>query len=279
MPREPVPITIIEPTAPWRLPDLRQIWAFRDLLLLLIRRDFTVRYRQTLLGPAWLLLQPLALTGVFTLIFRVFAAMPTEGRPAVLFYFSGLIGWTYTAQVLAATAGTFVNNSSLFSKVRFPRLIMPLAAGASGLFAVVLQLLLLGAIMAAIGEPLFGWRLLILPVLMIAFACLAWGVGLWIASSTAKYRDLSIATPFLLQLWLFATPIIYPLSSVPQDWRLAVALLNPLAPLIEALRWILIGAGSVEPLPLAVAAVEIAIILLTGAMLFQRVERTVVDTV
>jgi lipopolysaccharide transport system permease protein len=279
MPREPVPVTIIEPTAPWRLPDLGQIWAFRDLLLLLIRRDFTVRYRQTLLGPAWLLLQPLALTGVFTLIFRIFAAMPTQGRPAVLFYFSGLIGWTYVAQVLAATAGTFVGNSSLFSKVRFPRLIMPLAAGASGLFAVVLQLLLLGAIMAAIGEPFFGWRLLILPVLMLAFAGLSWGVGLWIASSTAKYRDLSIATPFLLQLWLFATPVIYPLSSVPQDWRLAVALLNPLAPLIEALRWILIGAGSVEPLPLAVAALEIAIILLTGAMLFQRVERTAVDTV
>jgi lipopolysaccharide transport system permease protein len=279
MPQEPVPVTVIEPTPPWRLPDLKQIWAFRDLLLLLIRRDFTVRYRQTLLGPAWLLLQPLALTGMFTLIFRVFASMPTQGRPAVLFYFSGLIGWSYIAQVLAVTASTFVSNSSLFSKVRFPRMIMPLAAGCSALFAVALQLLVLGAILASFGEAFPGWKLLLLPVLLLGFAALAWGIGLWIASSTAKYRDLSIATPFLLQLWLFATPIIYPLSSVPDGWRLALALLNPLAPLIEALRWVLIDAGSVEPLPLAVAALEIAVILLTGALLFQRVERTVVDTV
>ena len=277
MPQEPV--TVIEASPPWRLPDLKQIWAYRDLLRLLIRRDFTLRYRQTLLGPAWLLLQPLALTGIFTLIFRVFALMPTDGRPAVLFYFSGLIGWTYTAQVVAATATTFVSNSALFSKVRFPRLIMPLAAGSSGLFAVALQLSTLGAIMAVMGEAFPGWKLLLLPFLMLALAGLAWGVGLWIASSTAKYRDLSIATPFLLQLWLFATPIIYPLSSVPEAWRLSLALVNPLAPLIEALRWTLIGAGSAEPLPLAVAALEICIMLATGAVVFQRVERTVVDTV
>ena len=276
MPQEP--ITIIEASPPWRLPDLKQIWAYRDLLRLLIRRDFTLRYRQTLLGPAWLLLQPLALTGIFTLIFRVFALMPTDGRPAVLFYFSGLIGWTYTAQVVAATATTFVSNSALFSKVRFPRLIMPLTTGSSGLFAVALQLSTLGAIMAVMGEA-FRMKLLLLPFLMLALAGLAWGVGLWIASSTAKYRDLSIATPFLLQLWLFATPIIYPLSSVPEAWRLSLALVNPLAPLIEALRWTLIGAGSAEPLPLAVAALEICIMLATGAVVFQRVERTVVDTV
>ena len=156
---------------------------------------------------------------------------------------------------------------------------MPLATGSSGLFAVALQLSTLGAIMAVMGEAFPGWKLLLLPFLMLALAGLAWGVGLWIASSTAKYRDLSIATPFLLQLWLFATPIIYPLSSVPEAWRLSLALVNPLAPLIEALRWTLIGAGSAEPLPLAVAALEICIMLATGSVVFQRVERTVVDTV
>ena len=233
-----VPVTIIRPSPGWRLPDPALLWRYRDLLMLLIQRDFTVRYRQTLLGPAWLLLQPLALTGMFTLIFRGFALFPTGGRPAALFYFSGLIGWNYVSQLVAATGGTFVSNAALFGKVQFPRLIMPLASACSGLFAVVLQLIVLGIMIAATGEPWLVWRLLLLPVLFLGMATLALSLGLWIASSTAKYRDLSIATPFLLQLWLFATPIIYPLSSVPEAWRPMLAMINPLAPLIESLRWI-----------------------------------------
>ena len=279
MAREEAPVTVIRPSPAWRLPDPALLWRYRDLLRLLIRRDFTVRYRQTLLGPAWLLLQPLALTGMFTLIFKIFALFPTDSRPAVLFYFSGLIGWSYAAQVVASTGGTFVSNAALFGKVQFPRLVMPLASACSGLFAVALQLAVLGLLIAATGEALPGWRLMLLPFILLAIALLALAVGLWIASSTAKYRDLSIATPFLLQLWLFATPIIYPLSSVPEAWRATVALLNPLAPLIETLRWILIGAGSPEPLWLLVAVIEITVLFLIGALLFQRVERTVVDTV
>lgn len=279
MKREEVPVTVIRPSPAWRLPDPALLWRYRDLLLLLIRRTFTLRYRQTLLGPAWMLLQPLALTGMFTLIFKIFALLPTDGRPAVLFYFSGLIGWSYASQIVASTAGTFVQNADLFSKVQFPRLIMPLATACSGLFAVVLQLAVLGFLIAAIGEALPGWRLVLLPFILLAIAALALALGLSIASSTAKYRDLSIATPFLLQLWLFATPIIYPISSVPEAWRSALALLNPLAPLIEALRWVLIGAGTFEPLWLMVTAIEIAALFLIGALLFQRVERTVVDTV
>ena len=198
-------------------------------------------------------------------------------RGALPFTCSSRGGGLAVAALLAAVGAFFVSGalSLRFGDVALPgpgflpfALGLALMALAAAVFAVTLREPRVASVVE-LGHP---------PVL-IAFACLAWGVGLWIASSTAKYRDLSIATPFLLQLWLFATPIIYPLSSVPQDWRLAVALLNPLAPLIEALRWILIGAGSVEPLPLAVAALEIAIILLTGAMLFQRVERTVVDTV
>src|SRR5688500_17248777 len=123
MAAEPAPVTVIRPGKAWRLPNLREIWSFRDLLLLLIRRDFTLRYRQTVLGPIWLLLQPLALTGIFTLIFKAFALLPTGGRPAVLFYFSALIGWSYAAQIVASTAGVFINNASLFAKVWFPRLV------------------------------------------------------------------------------------------------------------------------------------------------------------
>ena len=279
MKAEHAPPTVIEPSPAWSLPDLRLIWRFRDLLLLLIRRDFTLRYRQTLLGPIWLLLQPLALTGMFTLIFKIFATLPTEGRPAVLFYFSGLIGWSYAAQIVGATGGTFISNAVLFSRVWFPRLVMPLAAACSGLLAVVLQLGLLAALLAATGEPGPGWRVLALPAIFLLIGMLSLAIGLLIASSTAKYRDLSVATPFLIQLWLFATPIIYPLSSVPEGWRTALALLNPLAPLIEALRWSLIGAGSVEPLWLAAAAVGACLLFLAAAILFQRVERTVVDTV
>ena len=279
MAQDELPITVIRPSPAWRLPDPKLLWRYRDLLSLLIRRNFALRYRQTLLGPAWLLLQPLALTGMFTLIFKTFALLPTDGRPAVLFYFSGLIGWSYASQIVSATAGTFIHNADLFGKVQFPRLIMPLSNACSGLFAVMLQLALLGLMIAAIGESLPGWRLLLVPFLLLAIAALALAVGLWIASSTAKYRDLSIGTPFLLQLWLFATPLIYPLSAVPEAWRSTLALLNPLAPLIETLRWVLIGAGSVEPSWLFIAVVEIAALLLIGALLFQRVERTVVDTV
>ncbi len=279
MTREEIPVTVIRSSPAWRLPDPALLWRYRDLLLLLIRRTFTLRYRQTLLGPAWMLLQPLALTGMFTLIFKTFALIPTDGRPAVLFYFSGLIGWTYASQTVASTAGTFIHNADLFGKVQFPRLVMPLAAACSGLFAVALQLVVLGLMIAAIGEALPGWRLILLPFILLAIATLALALGLSIASSTAKYRDLSIATPFLVQLWLFATPIIYPLSSVPEAWRSTLALLNPLAPLIEALRWVLIGAGTLEPLWLIVAAIEIGALFLIGALLFQRVERTVVDTV
>jgi lipopolysaccharide transport system permease protein len=274
-----VPVTIIRPSPGWRLPDPVVLWRYRDLLLLLIQRDFTVRYRQTLLGPAWLLLQPLALTGMFTLIFKGFALFPTDSRPAALFYFSGLIGWSYASQIVASTGGTFVSNAALFGKVQFPRLVMPLASACSGLFAVALQLIVLGIMIAATGEAIVFWRLLLLPFVFLAIAALALSLGLWIASSTAKYRDLSIATPFLLQLWLFATPIIYPLSSVPEAWRSILAILNPLAPFIESLRWILIGTGSIRPLWLVTAMIETAVLFLIGALFFQRVERTIVDTV
>jgi lipopolysaccharide transport system permease protein len=275
----PEQVTVIQPSRAWRLPDPRLIWRFRDLLILLIRRDFTVRYRQTLLGPIWMLLQPLALTGMFTLIFKLFASLPTEGRPAVLFYFSGLIGWSYASQIVGSVAGTFINNAFLFSRVWFPRLVMPLATACSGLFAVALQLALLAVLLIVTGEPGPGWRVLALPLALPLIAMLSLAIGLLIASSTAKYRDLSVATPFLIQLWLFATPIIYPLSSVPDGWRTALALLNPLAPLIEMLRWSLIGSGTVEPLWIAAAAIETLVLLLGATVLFQRVERTVVDTV
>ncbi|HEX6102794.1 MAG TPA: ABC transporter permease [Alphaproteobacteria bacterium] len=275
----PEQVTVIQPSRAWSLPDPRLIWRFRDLLILLIRRDFTVRYRQTLLGPIWMLLQPLALTGMFTLIFKLFASLPTEGRPAVLFYFSGLIGWSYASLIVGSVAGTFINNAFLFSRVWFPRLVMPLATVCSGLFAVALQLALLAVLLIVTGEPGPGWRILALPLAVVLIAMLSLAGGLLIASSTAKYRDLSVATPFLIQLWLFATPIIYPLASVPEGWRTALALLNPLAPLVELLRWSLIGSGTVEPLWIAAAAIETLILLLVAAVLFQRVERTVVDTV
>ncbi len=279
MSTDETPVTVIKASARWRLPDPRLIWPHRDLLLLLIRRDFTVRYRQTLLGPLWLLLQPLALTGIFTLVFKLFALMPTDDRPAVLFYFSGLIGWSYATQIITSTSGTFIHNAHLFTKVHFPRLIMPLASACSGLLAVALQLALLAVLTVATGEPVPAWRLLLLPVILVLIAVLALGIGLWIASTTAKYRDLSVATPFLLQLGLFATPVIYPLSAVPDEWRQMLALANPFAPLIEALRWTLIGAGSLEPVWLAVAALEAVAIFLTGALIFHRVERTAVDTI
>ena len=275
----------IEARRGWLRVDWRELWEYRDLLFVLVRRDFLAKYKQTVLGPLWFILQPLLSTLVFTVVFNKVAGIGTDGIPPVLFYLCGLLSWGYFSQNITTGSVTFTANAHLFGKVWFPRLVVPIATVVSNLVALGLQFavfLLFFAWFAIRGEPVhIGVQcLLIIPLLLITGA-LSLGLGLLISASTAKYRDLSHLTPILLQLWLFATPVIYPLSKLTGgDGRWAwIAWANPMAPVVEGFRFALLGKGTWEGPMLAVSAVVTVLLLLLGVVAFSQAERTVADSV
>jgi lipopolysaccharide transport system permease protein len=283
-PPSTAPVThVVAPNRRWLRFDPGELWDRRDLLFLLFRRDFVSRYRQTLLGPAWHVLQPLALALVFTVVFGRVAAIPTEGAPGILFYLAGLLGWNACSHSLQATSSTFGSNADLFGKVYFPRLVVPLAAVLTSVVALGLQLGVFLLMLAGYkllgpgGEYGIQWSALWLPLLALEAAALGLGVGLWISSVTARYRDVKHAMPFLMLLWMFLTPVIYPLSRVPPEYQ-AIALANPVAPVVEAFRHALLGAGRVAPVALGGSIASTLLLLVSGVLIFQRTERTVVDT-
>ena len=274
----------IEPRTGWLRVDWRELWEYRDLLLVLVRRDFLAKYKQTVLGPLWFILQPLLNTLVFTIVFNKVAGIETGGIPPLLFYLCALLPWGYFAQNVTTGAATFTNNAHLFGKVYFPRLIVPLSAVLSNLFALGLQFavfFIFAGWYALRGEAVyFGPAILLsLPLLLIT-AALSLGLSLLISSSTAKYRDLSHLTPILIQLWMFATPVIYPLSKlIGGDGRWAwIAWTNPMASVVEGFRFSLLGRGLWHGPMLCVSALASAIILVLGVMAFSRAERTVTDS-
>jgi len=275
----------IRPNQSWLRVDLRAIWEFRDLLGLLVRRDFVARYQQTALGPAWAIVQPLAMTFVFTLVFGKFAGISTGGFPPILFYLSSLLTWNYHAQTFQLTAATFTANAELFGKVYFPRLVVPLAVMLSNLIALLFEATIFSLFwcyykfFTAAGVH-FGTdaRVLLAPLLLIHVATVSVGSGLIVASCTAKYRDLRHVLPLIVQVWLYLTPVIYPLSKVPARWQWVMAL-NPLAPLVETMRYLLLGRGDVQPGQYLCSAAIAAFLLIVGVMMFQRTERTFIDTV
>lgn len=275
---------VIEPNRSWLSIDWRALLEFRDLLGLLVRRDFVSKYKQTVLGPAWFVLQPLLMTVVFTIMFDRVARISTDGVPPTLFYLCGLLGWNYFSQNLTAASGTFTNNATLFSKVYFPRLIVPLSIAVSNLFAFALQAVTffafyIGFKITGAGASLhLTWAALLVPALVLQTAALSLGASLWIAALTAKYRDLVHLTPFLVQLWMFASFVIVPLSVVPARWHW-VAQLNPMAAVVEAFRLCLLGAGTITPASVGISVAITLVVLFSGVFIFQRTERTFIDTV
>ena len=275
----------IRPNQSWLRIDLRALWEFRDLLALLVRRDFVARYQQTALGPAWAIVQPLVMTLVFTIVFGKFAGISTNGLPPVLFYLCGLLAWNYHAQTFQLTAGTFTNNAELFGKVYFPRLIVPFAIVLSNLIAFAIEAAIFAAFwvyykfFTAAGLE-FGAdaRLLLAPLLLVQVAAVSAGSGLIVASCTAKYRDLRHALPLIVQVWLYLTPVIYPLSKVPGRWQWLMTL-NPLAPVVETMRLLLLGRGGVATGQYLWSLGIAALLFFAGVMIFQRTERTFIDTV
>ena len=276
---------VIRPTRGWVHLNLADIWRYRDLLLILVHRDFVAKYKQTILGPAWFILQPLLMTVVFTVIFGTVINIPTDGLPPVLFYFAGLLGWNYFAQTFQNTSGTLVNNAGLFGKVYFPRLIVPLAAVISNCMAFALQLATFLCIWAYFkiftgAGATFGVSLAIvwLPLILLQIAALSFGVGLWLSAMTAKYRDFTFLSSFIIQIWMYATPVIYPLSQIPEKWRW-LAVLNPMAMPVETIKYMFLGQGLVIPAYLAVSVAITLLLLLSGVLVFNRIEKTFVDTV
>ncbi len=265
--------------------DLRlvELWKYRDLVLLFVRRDFVALYKQTILGPLWYLIQPLLTTITFTVIFGQIASLPTDGLPQFLFYMSGTVIWAYFADCLNKTSNTFVQNANLFGKVYFPRLAVPVSILLSNLVMFAIQFaffLLFVAFFALRGSeirPHWGW-VAFSPILVVGMAGLGLGFGLIISSLTTKYRDLRFLVQFGVQLLMYATPVIYPVSSIPAQWQWLI-LANPMTPIIEAFRLAYLGAGTVDTLYLIYSFGFMLVVVFAGAMIFNRVEQTFMDTV
>jgi lipopolysaccharide transport system permease protein len=276
---------IVEPSHGWLNLRWSELWAYRDLLVLLVQRDFISRYKQTILGPLWFILQPVLTTAIFAVVFGRVAGIPTDGIPGPLFYLCGLLGWNYFSQNVTTAGATFVNNSHLFGKVWFPRLLMPISVVIANLVSFALQFLpfiafalyyRLQPATAHAVQP--DWRILLAPLPLLHLALLSLGVSLWISASTAKYRDLVHLTQYLIQLWMFATPIIYPLSQAHDKWAWVIHL-NPVSVPIEMFRICLLGHGSVGQSEVCLSLLVTLVLVTTGLAAYQRVERTVVDCV
>jgi lipopolysaccharide transport system permease protein len=276
--------TIIQPNQSWLRIDWAQLWEYRDLLGLLVHREFASKYKQTILGPAWFILQPLMTSLVFTVFFGRVAKVPTDGLPPVLFYLCNQLGWNYLQQNLTTGGAIFTTNAYLFGKVYFPRLVMPIAVVLSNLFACVLQLASFLVIFAGyyLLEPgvhiHFTVAVLLLPFLFILTGALSLGVCLWMSALTAKYRDLTQVLQLIIQLWMIASPVIWSLSTLPVKWRWA-AEINPMTAILEAFRLCLLGTGTLTNESVIMSVAGTVLLLVTGILVFQRTERTFIDTV
>jgi len=275
--------THIRPNTSWFSIDWKEIIEYRDLLWFLVLRDFTAIYKQSILGPIWFVLQPLATTVVFTVIFGSIAKIGTDGLPPFIFYMSGTVLWNYFQGVMNGVSGALIGNAGVFSKVYFPRLVVPLSLVVSNLGQFALNFLMfIGFYLyyyyftAANIHPSFWIGLL--PVLVIQCAAIGLGVGLWLSALTVKYRDLRFALPFLAQLWMYATPIVYPASLVPEPWRWIVTI-NPMAGVVELNRFVFFGVGAVTQDILIGGFLASLLILISGLLVFNRVQRTFVDTI
>jgi lipopolysaccharide transport system permease protein len=273
---------ILKPKTGWFDIDLQELWRYRDLIAMFIRRDFVTVYKQTILGPLWYIIQPLFTTLVFTIIFGKVAKIPTDSLPPFLFYLSGNVIWGYFASTLSSTSNTFNNNAHIFGKVYFPRLSVPLATVLVNFLQFFIQLFLFFGFYLYFrlqGTPVqpSGW-LLLLPMLLLQMALLSLGLGILFSSMTTKYKDLRFAMSFMVQLWMYATPVVYPMSQIP-DWLLPWYVLNPMAAIVESFRFMFFGVSSVQWSQIILSWLVTLLILFAGVVLFSKIEKTFMDTV
>ena len=273
---------IITPRKKWYDLQLADVWRYRDLITLFVRRDFVSRYKQTILGPLWLIIQPIMNSIVFTVIFGNIARLPTDGLPQILFYMSGTVLWHYFSNCLTGTSQTFISNARLFGKVYFPRLVIPISLVISNLITLAIQFSLFMAFwlfyFSRDSDIQFTVWAIALPVLIFLMAGLGLGFGIIISSMTTKYRDLNYLVGFGVSLWMYASPVIYPVSTIPEDWRW-IANINPITPIIETFRAGFLGAGDASWARLAYSAAFMVVVMFIGVIIFNRVEKTFIDTV
>lgn len=272
----PINELLIKPSHGWASLKLKELWEYRELFYFLAQRDIKIRYRQAVLGIAWAVLQPLLTMLLFWFLFGRLAGIKSEGIPYPIFAFSALLLWTFFSNSVTSSSNSLVGSSHLITKVYFPRMIIPMAAVGAGLVDLIISLPLL-AVLGFYYRVNLNWTILIVPVLILLTICLAVGVGMWLSALNVKYRDIRFALPFLVQLWMFASPIIYPSSMLPEKWRWLLRL-NPLTGIIENFRASLFG-RKFDWAALGISAVITTAVLVYSAYAFRRVEKCFADIV
>ncbi|MGH7566514.1 MAG: ABC transporter permease [Gemmatimonadota bacterium] len=274
--------TVIRPKGHWFDLRLRELWSYRDLIVLFVRRDFVAQYKQTILGPLWHVVQPLLTTLTFTIVFGRIARIPTDSLPPFLFYLSGNVLWGYFSNSFTKTSNTFVGNANVFGKIYFPRLVVPVSTLGTSLIGFVIQFVIFLCFLVyfiaqgAQVDP-SPW-ILATPLLLLLMAGLGLGGGIILSSFTTRYRDLVSVVAFGISLFMYMTPIVYPLSAVPAAYR-PLVMANPITPIVEAFRFAFLGAGTISVAHLTYTTIFTVAILICGILIFNRIERTFMDTV
>ena len=274
--------TEIKPKTGWFDINLKELFQYKDLISMFVKRDFKTLYKQTILGPLWIIINPLLTTIMYTIVFGNIANISTDGMPQIVFYMLGTTVWTYFSTCLTKTSATFTGNAAIFGKVYFPRLVTPISTVVSGLinFAVQFMMFLGFAIYYYVtGAPIHpNIYILITPLLLFQLACLSLGFGVIISSLTTKYRDLAVLVTFGVQLWMYATPVVYPASQIGGKLK-TLMMLNPVSPIVESFRYAFLGSGSIPWNFLGISVITTLVVLFIGVVLFSRVEKTFMDTV
>ena len=264
--------------------NFKEIWQYRDLLYMFVKRDVITVYKQTVLGPIWFIVQPILTTVIYIVVFGNIAQISTDGQPMALFYLSGIVIWNYFAESFNQTSDTFSQNAAIFGKVYFPRLIMPLSKVVSGLIKFFIQLAFFMVVYAwylvqgeASVQP--NWTLALIPVYVAIMALMGMGTGILFTSMTTKYRDLKFLITFGVQLLMYATPVIYPMSTIPEGKLKTLIMANPLSPIVEGFKYAFLGAGHFSWGALGYSAAFTAVMLIIGIVVFHKTERNFIDTV
>jgi lipopolysaccharide transport system permease protein len=267
----------IEARRAWLAFDLPELWAYRNLIYFFVWRDIKVRYKQTVIGAAWAVLQPVLTMLVFSLFFGKLAKIPSQGLPYPVFYYTALLPWIYFATAIQGATNIVVENQRVITKIYFPRVVLPIASVTSGLLDFAISFVVLLALMAFYRIVPTG-AVILLPLFTLLAVLTALGVGLWLSALNAIYRDVRYVVPFLVQFWMFASPVAYPSSLVPEKWRWLYGL-NPMAGVIEGFRWALTGHGEPPSILLATSSIAVVLLVLSGLVYYHAVEGTMADVV
>ena len=271
------PVTVLKPSKGWVALNIGELWEYRELLYFLTWRDIKVRYKQTVLGAAWAIIQPVSTMVVFSLFFGKLARIPSDGIPYPIFAYAALVPWSFFANGLNQSSNSVVGSANLIQKVYFPRLVVPISGVISGVLDFVLAFMVLLAMMLIYGiVPTLN--ILFLPLLVLLSLATALGVGLWLSALNVQFRDVRYTVPFLTQFWLFATPIAYPSSLLSEPWRTLYGI-NPMVGVVEGFRWALLGTDTAPGPIIIVSSCAAMLVLITGAFYFRRMERTFADVV